>query len=342
MKDKIIIVSLSLLATLSYSAEVSAKSKQKSLCGSIDLRERTNDPKIARVRLEHEPAGCTVTMIGRACAITAGHCEETLGIAEFNLPDKTNAEEVAKTTPEHTYLVDETSLVFKNEGHGSDWAVVRLKNNETTGKLPGDVQGYYEVSFDVVSIGENVSIKGHGYADDPLLSFSQLGHTGTVTAVYSGRLEHRVDTTGGSSGSSIIRNSDNKIVGIHTHGGCYPTMDPITAAGGSVGLENYFSFFDFYNMPNSNAGTGIYKNKELETAIVDCLAWEKTNLDEEGQLIVSQQMNTDSQVVEDDVTVVDDVEDEVIVVDVVEDKKDDDVKTEVEPESELVVESKKN
>lgn len=337
LKDKILILSLGLVASFSYSAEVNAKLKRKSLCGSIDLRERTYDPKIARVRMDHEPAGCTVTMIGRSCALTAGHCEETLGIAEFNLPDKRNPEEIANSSKEQTYLIDETSLVSKNQGHGSDWAVVRLKNNEITGKLAGDVQGHYEVGFDEVIIGEKVTIKGHGYADDPMLSFSQLGHTGAVTAVHSGRLEHRVDTTGGSSGSSIVRNSDNKIIGIHTHGGCYPTFEPILAAGGSSGIENFFSFWDFYDMPNSNAGTAIKGNKELETAITDCLAWEKVNLDVEGQLIVSQQTVTDTQTVDvvpdAEPTIVDAdevIKDEVILSDEADEVTEDEVTTETE------------
>ena len=60
---------------------------------------------------------------------------------------------------------------------------------------------------------------------------------------------HIADTMGGNSGSSIIRESDEMIVGIHTNGGCY-------SRGGS------------------NSATVISENQELVKAIRACLAEE--------------------------------------------------------------------
>jgi V8-like Glu-specific endopeptidase len=244
-----------------------------SLCEQQDQRQRTYNPKVARIRQSDEPAGCTLTMIGRACAVTAGHCKETLDIAEFNLPDRETATDRPVATAEDTYKVDVDSLVYRNGGISRDWAVVRLLPNDVTGDLPGDVQGFYSVSYEGLEKGDIVKIQGHGYAANPILSFSQLGHQGEVVSAQNGRIDHRVDTTGGSSGSSIRRESDDAIVGVHTHGGCYPRMMPSEASGGSAALK---SFFDFFVFVNANAGTSLADNPEFQQAIEDCLAYEQT------------------------------------------------------------------
>lgn len=280
LKAKTLSLTLGLLA-ISQILPAAPVVRTKSLCGTFDLRERTYDPKIARARLAAEKAGCTITMIGKACAVSAGHCVETFELAEFNLPDPKEGEDATVSSAEETYKIDVDSVVSKNHGPGADWAVLKLQKNEVTQKYAGEVQGHYQVSFEKLEVGEMVTIKGHGYADDPLLSFSQLGHTGAVVTADAGMIEHRVDTTGGSSGSSIIRTSDQKIVGIHTHGGCYPAMDPMMAAGGSTGLENYYGFFDFFNMPNANGGTEIHGSPDLQAAIQDCLAWEEQEFSEQ-------------------------------------------------------------
>lgn len=253
--------------------------ERKSLCQQEDQRVRTYDPKVARIRTLDEPAGCTLTMIGRTCAITAGHCRPTLEIAEFNLPDR---EELSQATPvgaqEDIYPVDVDSLVFKNQGIGADLAVVRVGKNELTGLYPGDVQGYYQVSYDEIQVGDEVVIRGHGVASDPLLTFNQLGHSGEIVTVGNRRIDHRVDTTGGSSGSAILRESDMTIVGVHTHGGCFPMRQPVINAGGSEALHSFFMENFFFNFVNANAGTSIFDNEELKAAISNCLAFEEENL----------------------------------------------------------------
>ncbi len=231
---------------------------EKSICGDSDDRVLSNDRKVARTASLNKLVGCTLTMIGRSCAISAGHCVGSLEKASFNVPDsdKYGAKE-SKTTD--IYLRTKDFLRYKDNGRGNDWAIVRLLPNKITGKYPGDVQGFYKVSLNShPTRGEKVRITGHGLdLNDPNISFSQQTNTGNLKKV--GRwlkptlVEHMVDTMGGNSGSSIILEDTNEIIGIHTHGGC--------------------------DSKGSNQGTLISKNKILKGVIEQCLEWEKSLAD---------------------------------------------------------------
>ncbi|WP_127717181.1 serine protease [Halobacteriovorax sp. HLS] len=234
---------------------LNSQASDKSICGDSDDRTLSNDRKIARASSLNRLAGCTVTMIGRSCAVSAGHCVDALEKASFNVPDsdETGLKESIK---EDIYLRSKDYLRYKNNGVGNDWAVIKLLPNKVTGKYPGDVQGYYSVALEApIRLGDKVTITGYGLdQNDPNLSFSQQTNSGSIKKI--GRwlkpsaIEHLVDTMGGNSGSSIISNSTNKIIGIHTHGGC--------------------------DSKGSNQGTLISKNKVFKDAIKSCLDWERT------------------------------------------------------------------
>lgn len=229
------------------------KSNEKSICGGNDDRMPSTEARVARIRQESARAGCTVTMIGSSCAVSAGHCTTTFGIAEFNTPVSRNGR-IQESDPEDVYNVDSESVVYNNGGQGKDWAVLRLQENEITGKLPGDVQGNYNVSFDSPAIGDMIRITGYGAADGADRNFAQQTHTGLIdNLTRSGILRHIADTMGGNSGSSILLEATQEIIGIHTHGGCW-------SRGGS------------------NAGTLIAANTEFQEAITSCLQWEDDNL----------------------------------------------------------------
>lgn len=223
----------------------------KSICGLQDDRALSFEPKVGRLAVQGEHKGCTVTMISDSCAISAGHCREVLDQAEFNTPISVDGEP-QPAAAEDTYFIDQDSIVYQYEGPGKDWAVFQIKPNAITGKLPGLVQGYYEVSFAKPSKGSELRITGYGYdSGDMDKNFAQQSHTGTLEKVgglFNGTLiEHTVDTMGGNSGSSIVEESSQKIVGIHTHAGC-------RANGGA------------------NKGTLISAHKKLKAAIKACLA----------------------------------------------------------------------
>ena len=236
-----------------FSMTQGAYSSNKTICGETDDRIPSQNPKIARVQQRTAPAGCTMTMIGRTCAISAGHCVSTFEVAEFNTPASRGGR-VQHPDPEDIYEVDKETLVYRNQGRGQDYAVVRLKANEITGKLPGDAQGFYEVSFDMPSEGDTIRITGYG-ADRSQgdRNYAQQTNTGPIYSIEGSILNHRADTMGGNSGSSVILESTQQIIGIHTHGGCY-------SRGGS------------------NSSTLIATQEEFKSAISECLRFEDENL----------------------------------------------------------------
>lgn len=237
-------VSVAVLALILTSA--SYASYEKSICG-VDDRVPSDMPKIGRLLGSmSDTGGCTVTMIGKSCAISAGHCSGTFGYAEFNTPPSIDGN-IQHPADEDIYPVDRAKTVYEYSGIGNDWAVLRILPNQITGKYAGDVQGSYEVSFQKPDSGDIIRITGYGLdRSDPERNLAQQTHTGEITRIRGSALYHVADTMGGNSGSSIIRESDGRIVGIHTNGGCY-------SRGGS------------------NSATVISENEELREAIEACL-----------------------------------------------------------------------
>ena len=197
----------------------------KTICGSSDNRVPSYNPKIARASELKNLAGCTATMIGRSCAVSAGHCVDSLEKLSFNTPQSQSGKPQA-SRPEDIYLRTKDFLRYESNGEGKDWAVIRILPNEVTGRYAGDVQGFYSVELkDKPSKGDRISITGYGVdGADMENNLSQQIHQGEVlktkTWGYKAVLEHNVDTMGGNSGSSIISLKTDKVIGIHTHGGC--------------------------------------------------------------------------------------------------------------------------
>jgi V8-like Glu-specific endopeptidase len=226
----------------------------KSICGQDD-RILSFTKEIGRVMKPGEVAGCTITMIGKSCAVSAGHCvESTFFQAQFNTAPSVGGRIVVPGAKD-LYPVQRDTAVYVDDGIGNDYAVVRLGANAVTGLLPGDAQGYYDVDMDYVAVpGAEISITGYG-ADygDLTGNFAQQFHSGIINSSNGSELYHEVDTMGGNSGSTIIDVKTGKIIGIHTHGGCF-------RSGGA------------------NASTLISARPELKDAIQSCLNWEAENL----------------------------------------------------------------
>lgn len=226
----------------------------KSICGANDDRVLSFDSKIGRLSVEGKHKGCTVTMISETCGITAGHCVPVLERAEFNTPESINNEPQPSALVD-VYPVDKSSIALQDEGPGKDWAVLKFKRNKITGKYPGQVQGYYNVSFKKLANNMQISITGYGKDDGDLRrNFAQQYHDGKIVGLGDSlygesAMKHTVDTMGGNSGSTILDLNTQEIIGIHTHGGC--------------------SSFYRHNM-----GTIISKHQRLMNEIKKCLASE--------------------------------------------------------------------
>lgn len=245
-----IILSIFLLSSFSTYAT------NKSICGINDDRQLSTDPKVARAASKFKEAGCTVTMIGRSCAISVGHCVGSLEKVSFNVPLSLNRNPRASKR-EDIYYRTKDFLRYKDNGAGNDWAVIKLLPNEITGQYPGDVQGHYEVDLNArLRINDIVRITGYGEdAQDSTGNFAQQTHKGAIKKLGSffnkAKFSYAVDTKGGNSGSSVILERTNKIIGVHSHGGCH--------------MENGY-----------NQGTVISKNKIFKQVIQQCLNWENS------------------------------------------------------------------
>ena len=219
-----------------------------SVCGAEDRRLSYN-PSVGRLRKSKRGfLFCTATLIGKACAISAGHCAPVMQQLGFDLKVEENKFNYA--TKENLYEVDKDSRVLQAKGKGADWAVFRLKKNKYTKKFPGEVRPFYEISLAHPTVDSEIEVFGYGGADN-LYSYSQQMGSGSLLKVNGTYLEHNSDTKGGSSGAPIIDPLLGKIFGIHTHGNCRQGW---------------------------NSGTYIAGFPELVDAIASCLAWEENHI----------------------------------------------------------------
>jgi len=226
------------------------KSGEKTICGPVDDRIPSTNPKIGRVLERTAPAGCTVTLIGRSCVVTAGHCLSTFQIAEFNTLPSQNGR-ITRSDSKDIYEVDRATIVSRDAGPGNDFAVFRLKKNSITGQYPGDVQGFYKVASEKAKVGDEVRITGYG-ADrsEGDRNYAQQTHSGTISAISGPLMKHVVDTMGGNSGSTVILEETEEVIGIHTHGGCGETS-------------------------GANSSTFILGHTDVQAAIKNCLTGEE-------------------------------------------------------------------
>jgi V8-like Glu-specific endopeptidase len=243
-----------ILVTLMFMS--SGFASEKSICGDTDDRILSNDAEVGRASKREGKIGCTATMISKTCAISAGHCLEAISKVSFNVPNTVdNSPQASKQAD--TYFLDKSFIKHKQNGEGDDWVVFKLQKNIVTDLFPGEAQGFYKTRINkLVKKGQRVKITGFG-ADrsDPLRNFSQQTHNGIIKKVggflaSKSRLGYNVDTMGGNSGSSIILEETNEIIGVHSHGSC--------------GVWGDF-----------NEGTLISKNKKFKAAIQECITSEK-------------------------------------------------------------------
>ncbi|MFG1498770.1 trypsin-like serine protease [Halobacteriovorax sp. XZX-3] len=222
---------------------------EKSICGNDD-RIPSNEPKVGRaLRNETATDACTVTMISKSCALSVGHCKKYFNIIEFNTPES-DKNGINYSSKEDTYKVDQSSITLSDAGPGNDWAVMKILPNETTQKYAGDVQGFYELDYSVAASKSLISITGYGVDTEAERSFAQQNGIGYIESIgRTGLIRHKVDTTGGNSGSSIINLKSGKIVGVHSHGGC--------------SINHYSN--------TTNLGTSVSTNISFNKAIQACL-----------------------------------------------------------------------
>ncbi len=199
---------------------------RKSICGAIDDRTLSTDPRVARIM----PVGCTTWLINDAqsCFLTAGHCNGTgLDVVQFNVPLSNSNGSVNHPGPEDQYPADLSSVQGTDGGVGNDYAYFGTFPNSQTLMTPIEVQGQTFVlgTPPLVPGGETIRITGYGTVDGTQgnpQTWNQVQHThnGPIAGASMSSLQYAVDTTGGDSGSPVINDVTGEAIGIHTHAGC--------------------------------------------------------------------------------------------------------------------------
>ncbi len=230
--------------------EIPVKVPTESICGSEDNRIPSNLKPFARMmRVANGSGGCSGTLIGPTCMVSAGHCTSVLNIAQFNVPPSNTDGTPNYPEPQDQYPLSKM-IAKRDGGPGNDWAVFRVKPNPVTNKYAGQVQGMLTVSMQAPAPGTDLQITGYGTdRGDPVRHVAQQTNIGPLVSIdtRSARLRHQVDTMPGNSGSSVLVAATQEIIGIHTHGGCRST-------GGE------------------NSATSIAYNQEFANAVRECLA----------------------------------------------------------------------
>lgn len=232
------------------------------ICGATDDRIASAHRAVGRTN-----APCTAWIVSNGAYLTAGHCRiaPQLRDVHFNIPQSQANGAIVAPPLADQFPVVPGSIVFADNGPGRDWAVFNLGPDAAgNNRLAVHAQGaFFRISRDVSFFNFRFRVTGYG-ADGPPTCFgndqqpgcvnatqnadnnTQQTHTGPMLGEFGTgadvRWEYRVDTQGGNSGSPIIVDGTDLVVGIHTHPGCL---------GGGA-----------------NIGTS-FENDDLETALRD-------------------------------------------------------------------------
>ncbi|MFI4882754.1 MAG: GC-type dockerin domain-anchored protein [Phycisphaerales bacterium JB064] len=198
-----------------------------SICGSVDDRTLSSDPRNARLL----PVGCTAWIIDDCakCFLTAGHCTSSADVVEFNVPLSSSSGSLVFAAPEDQYPVDDASMQSNGGlGIGNDWAYFGTHPNSDTGLTAGQAQGeFYRLALEAPTSAGDIRITGYGstFGTGAPLTWNQVQktHTGPFVEKDGFGISYQTDTTGGNSGSPVLEEATGLAIGIHTHAGCSTT-----------------------------------------------------------------------------------------------------------------------
>ncbi len=197
----------------------------RSLCGGVDDRVLSSDPRAGRIM----PIGCTAWLFNDRsnCLITAGHCgPATNQVIQFNVPLSTAGGSPVAPPPEDQYPVDPASIQTNGGGGvGNDWSTFGVFDNSNTGLSPLAAQGdSYTLASEAPPVaGQTITVSGYGSTTSPVPAtwyLVQKTHSGPYVFNDGATIRYAMDTTGGNSGSAVLDESTGLVIGIHTHAGC--------------------------------------------------------------------------------------------------------------------------
>lgn len=232
------------LGVLEVQAGMVVDGSVASICGPTDDRIASTDPRVARLM----PVGCTAWLFdGKPNAmLTAGHCfdGQVATVVQFNVPASLANGTPQNPPPQHQYAVDPASVQFANVAIGNDWGHFGVFSNSTTGLSPLIAQGGTSFARTAPAAGGVIRITGFGVDSNGPDNQTNQTHSGPFNSLVGTIIRYQADTTGGNSGSPVIRTSDGATMGIHTNAGCFDN-------GGSVGGANQGTTFGNAGLVNA-------------------------------------------------------------------------------------------
>lgn len=275
------------LSSILFAYNANAESVSKAIIG-VDNRTSSHDSRVGRMgATPFGGGGCSASLIGKTCMISAGHCLPIMKWIEFNVPNIRKRFGANKSEKQDIYKIDFKSInyIFNGKGH-EDWAVFRLNKHKkistrqrkkiisnhgvelanlyskfSDGYFPGQIYGHNLVSFRPIKVNDYLRITSYGIKQgiDDKIQQTSFGYvTQTQNLVDLEVFYHDVDTTSGSSGAGIVEAYNDEIVGVATFQEC----------GNSAKRHAVCR----------NGATSISKSLLLQRAIRECLNWERLNL----------------------------------------------------------------
>jgi len=193
----------------------------ESICFADD-RTLSSNPRAARLLSQ----GCTGWLLNE-CFVTAGHCMLGNNIVQFNVPLSNASGTLNHPPPSDQYSVDTASQQLLAPGDsdppGNDWAYFGVFPNSQTGLTPLQAQGSHYVlasNMPLVSF-QPLRLTGYGRDSTPAENNQvQQTATGPLHSFLDTTIFYQADTDGGSSGSAVVEEGSQRVIGIHTNGGC--------------------------------------------------------------------------------------------------------------------------
>jgi V8-like Glu-specific endopeptidase len=204
----------------------------RSICGTLDDRALSSDPRTGREIVVGVNSPCTAWLIDDAnrTLLSAGHCAPAPpSVIQFNCP-LSDANGVAQhPPPADQYPIDGTSPQTVNGGVGNDFSYFATLPNTETGRTAYQSQ---QSTFRLASAapssttGRDIRITGYGSTSTGVSrtwNFAQKTHAGPYVGLSGNVVRYATDTTGGNSGSAVEDLLSGLAIGIHTHAGCSST-----------------------------------------------------------------------------------------------------------------------
>ena len=190
-------------------------------------RVSSSDPAVGRLHDYFDGNGATAWIAANGYLVTAGHISGRWSydgengkdfaeqILEFNVPNSNPNGTINPSNPKDQYAISNwstTFVEFNTTTTGEDWAFFTVYPNSETGLLPLQAQQKY---YDVEQNDSATSLAVTGYGTDSgTLNCTQQTATGSDAGSSGELLKYSVYITDASSGSPVIDEATQKVVGI--------------------------------------------------------------------------------------------------------------------------------